>query len=166
MSQFKNNPYLELPTGLTHIAKAMRLFHVHGHKDDCFAWYAPTFILGAGIVDREIIKTLWEPLNPIAPSARKASPTHHQEIMDDHMNHSSSKKLIHISKLSILWLNLCHRLIPDLSGPSVGEIPYCSQRVSDGWGCVAIYWINISAKPSERVEDSWRRCTSKPRSGC
>ena len=166
MSWFKNNPYLELLTGLTHIAKAIGLFHVHGHKDECFAWYAPTFILDAEIVDGEIIKTLWEPLNPIAPSARKASPEHCQEIMDDHMNHSNWKKLIHISELSTLQLNLCHRLIPDLSGPSVGEIPCCSQRVSEGWGCVAIYWIDISAKPSERVEDSWRRCTSKLRSGC
>ena len=102
MSQFKNNPYLELPTGLTHIAKAMRLFHVYGHKDECFAQYAPSFILGAGIVDGEIIETLWEPLNPIAPSARKASPKHHWEIMDDDMNHSNWKKLICISQLSIL----------------------------------------------------------------
>ena len=67
--QFKNNPYLELPTSLTHIAKAIGLFHIHGHKDDCFARYAPTFILGAGIVDGEIIETLWEPLNPIVPLA-------------------------------------------------------------------------------------------------
>ena len=163
MSWFKNNSYLELPTGLTHIAKAIGLFHVHGHKDECFAWYAPTFIPGAGIVDGEIIDTLWEPLNPIAPLARKASPKHCWEIMDDHINHSNWKKLIHISKLSILQLNLCHQLIPDLT---VGEIPCHSQRVSEGQGCVAIYWIGISAEPSERVEDLWRRCTSKLRSGC
>ena len=57
---------------------------------------------------------------------------YHREIMDDHMNHSNWKKLICISKLSILRLNLCHWLIPDLSGPSVGEIPCCSQRASEG----------------------------------
>ena len=166
MSWFENNPYLELPTSLTHIAKAIGLFHIHGHKDKCFVQYAPTFIPGAGIVDGEIIETLWEPLNPIVPSARKASPEHRREIMDDHMNYSNWKKLIRISNLSILWLNLCHRLIPDLSGSSAGEIPCRSQRASEGWGCIAIYWIDISAEPSKRVEDSWRRCTSKPRSGC
>ena len=37
MSQIKNNPYLELPTGLTYIAKAIGLFCIHGHKDKCFA---------------------------------------------------------------------------------------------------------------------------------
>ena len=139
MSRFKNNPYLELPTSLTHIAKAIGLFHIHGHKDDCFARYAPTFILGAGIVDGEIIETLWEPLNPIAPSARKASPEHRWEIIDDHMNHSNWKKLLHISKLSILWLNLCCQLIPDFSSPSAGQIPCGSQRASKGQGCLAIY---------------------------
>ena len=132
MSRFKNNAYLELPTSLTHITKAIGLFHIHGHKDECFAQYAPTFIPGAGIVDGEIIETLWEPLNPIAPSAGKASPEHCWEIMDDHMNHSNWKKLICISKLSILQLNLCHQLIPDLSGPSAGEIPCRSQRASEG----------------------------------
>ena len=166
MSWFKNNPYLELPTSLTHIAKAIGLFHIHSHKDDCFARYAPTFIPGAGIVDGEIIKTLWELPNPIAPSARKASPEHCREIMDDHMDHSNWKKFLHISKLSILQLNLCCWLIPDFSGPSVGQIPCSSQRTSKGRGCLAIYWIDISAKPSERVEDWWRRCTSKLGSGC
>ena len=131
MSRFKNNPYLELLTSLAHIAKAIGLFHVHGHKDDCFARYAPTFIPSAGIVDGEIIETLWEPLNPIAPLARKASPEHRWEIMDDHMNHSNWKKLLRISKLSIFWSNLCRQLIPDFSGLSA-QIPCSSQRASKG----------------------------------
>ena len=80
------NPFLSLPVGLTNISRAIGLFHVHGHKDKCFARYASTFIPGVGIVDGEIIKTLWEPLNHIAPSTWKVTPEHHQEIIDDHMN--------------------------------------------------------------------------------
>ena len=67
------------------------MFHIHGHKNECFARYASTFIPGVGVVDGEIIETLWEPLNHIAPSTRKVSLEHHQEIIDDHMN---NKKLL------------------------------------------------------------------------
>ena len=96
MEWFAINPYLSLPKHLTKISRAIRLFDIHGHKDECFARYASTFILGAGIVDGEIIETLWEPLNPIAPSTRKATPEHRREIMDDHMNDSNWKKLLHM----------------------------------------------------------------------
>ena len=70
------------------------MFHVHGHKNECFARYASILILGVGVVDGEIIKTLWEPLNHIALSTRKGSLEHCQEIIDDHMNHSNWKNLI------------------------------------------------------------------------
>ena len=92
--QFDPNPFLSLPDGLTKISWAIGLFHVHGHKDECFARYASTFILGAGVVDGEIIESLWEPLNPIAPSTWKATLEHHWEIIDDHMNDSNWKKLL------------------------------------------------------------------------
>ena len=72
------------------------MFHVHGHKNECFARYASTFILGTGVVDGEIIETLWEPLNHIAPSTQKASVEHCREIIDDHMNDSNWKKLLHM----------------------------------------------------------------------
>jgi len=37
-----------LPTGLE-IDRAIGLFHVHTHKEQCFFWYATSFILGAGV---------------------------------------------------------------------------------------------------------------------
>lgn len=101
--RFHANPYLSLPEDLKHISRAIGLFHVHGHKDECFARYASTFIQGAGMVDGEIIETLWEPLNPIAPSTRKASPQHRREIIDDHMNDSNWKKLLGMGVYKLLW---------------------------------------------------------------
>lgn len=94
LSPFANNHYLELPVSVTHIGRAIGLFHVHGHKDECNAQYAPTFIPGASMVDGKIIEALWEPLNLIAPSTHKSSPEHHWEIIDDHMNYSNWKKLL------------------------------------------------------------------------
>lgn len=101
-ARFAANPFLSLPTTITEISRAIGLFHVHGHKDECFARFASTYIPGAGMVDGEIIETLWEPLNPIAPSTRKASPEHRREIIDDHMNDSNWKKLLRMGKCSFL----------------------------------------------------------------
>ena len=72
------------------------MFHVHGHKNECFTRYASTFMLGVRGVDGEIIKTLWEPLNHIAPSTQKVSHEHCWEIIDNHMNNSNWKKLLHM----------------------------------------------------------------------
>lgn len=102
--RFSKNPYLSLPEGLE-IFRAIGLFHVHGHKDECFARYASTYIPGAGMVDGEIIETLWEPLNPIAPSTRRATPEHRREIMDDHMNDSNWKKLLRSGKITTIPSN-------------------------------------------------------------
>ena len=41
------------------IKSGIGLFHVHGHIKECYPRYAPSFIIGAGIVDGEIIETLW-----------------------------------------------------------------------------------------------------------
>ncbi|KAF8227597.1 hypothetical protein L208DRAFT_1295946, partial [Tricholoma matsutake] len=37
---------------------AIGLMHVHGHKDECFSRYAPSFIPGSGIVAGEILESL------------------------------------------------------------------------------------------------------------
>ncbi|KAG1803047.1 hypothetical protein EV424DRAFT_1300678, partial [Suillus variegatus] len=39
------------------------LWHVYGHQDSCYVWYALNFICGTSRIDREIIKTLWTSLN-------------------------------------------------------------------------------------------------------
>ena len=56
--RFDGNPYLTLPEHLE-VLRAIGLFHVHGHKDQCFSRFAPSFIKGAGQVDGEILETLW-----------------------------------------------------------------------------------------------------------
>src|SRR5579863_1806045 len=44
-----------LPAGLE-IDRAIGLFHVHDHKEECFHWFASSFIPGAGIVAGEILE--------------------------------------------------------------------------------------------------------------
>jgi hypothetical protein len=93
--------FLHLPENLE-IVKAIGIWHVHGHVQECFPRYYPGFIQGTGHVDGEIIETLWAHLNLISGSTRGMSTSHRQEVLDDHMNDSNWKKLVGIGKLFIL----------------------------------------------------------------
>ena len=89
--------YISVPTSIE-FEKAIGMFHVHGHKDTCFFRFASNFIKGAGMVDGEILETLWSTLNHISPSMRTASLAHRTEVLDDHMNDSNWKKTVSIGK--------------------------------------------------------------------
>lgn len=93
VERFGANPHLHLP-GHLKILRAIGLFHVHGHQDDCFAKFAPSYIPGAGLVDGEILETLWAVLNHVSGSTRSQSTSFRRETLDDHMNDSNWKKLV------------------------------------------------------------------------
>ena len=78
------------------LIRAVGLWHVHGHKDECLYRWASTYIPGAGIVDGEILETLWSTLNKVSRGAQSATTAHQTEILDDHMGDSNWKKMIHI----------------------------------------------------------------------
>jgi hypothetical protein len=37
----------------------------HGHKDECLYWWATNYIPGAGVIDGEVLETLWSVLNKV-----------------------------------------------------------------------------------------------------
>jgi len=45
--RIQSNKFITLPDGLC-ILPGIGIWHVHGHKTECFARYAPNFIPGAG----------------------------------------------------------------------------------------------------------------------
>src|ERR1700724_74400 len=73
-------------------------FHISGHIQECFARYSPQFMPGIGIVDGEVLETLWSTLNEVSPSAQTASLAARTELLDDHMLDSNWKKIIHQDK--------------------------------------------------------------------
>lgn len=88
---------MDIPEDLE-IYRGIGLFHVHGHKDDCFAKYAPMYIHGAGLVDGEILETLWSVLNRVSESTCTQATSFRRETLDDHMNDSNWKKLTTIGE--------------------------------------------------------------------
>ena len=87
-----------LPIGLE-IDRAIGLFHVHAHKEECLYRYSPSFIPGTGIVAGEILESLWANLNTITPATRTATLAHRAEVIDDHAADSNFKKLLGMGEI-------------------------------------------------------------------
>ena len=99
----QGNPLLSIPEHIK-LIHAIGLFHVHGHKEECLYRWATSYVPGAGVIDGEVMETLWSVLNSISASTRTASLAHRTEILDDHMNDSNWKKMLHIG-ISLNFVN-------------------------------------------------------------
>ena len=89
-----------LPAGLT-LDHAISLFHVHGHKDECFFHFATLFIPGTGITVSEILEMLWLSMNSITPTVQTTTLVNRAETIDDHATDSNHKKMLKIGVLDI-----------------------------------------------------------------
>jgi hypothetical protein len=87
-----------LPHGLT-LDRAIGLFHVHGHKEQCFFRYATTFIPGAAVTAGEILEMLWASLNTVSPTMRTATLAHRAETIDDHATDSNHRKMLGMGEI-------------------------------------------------------------------
>jgi hypothetical protein len=91
----KSGGQLPLPV-LKQIIWGIGAFHLSGHIPRCYPRHSAHFIPGAGVVDGEILETLWSVLNKVSPSAQTASLAARTELLDDHMLDSNWKKLLNI----------------------------------------------------------------------
>jgi hypothetical protein len=73
------------------LVHAIGLFHIHGHKNDCLYRWATNYVPGAGVIDGEVLETLWSVLNTVSAATRTASLAH--------MNDSNWKKMLHIGDI-------------------------------------------------------------------
>ena len=89
------------------ITPAVGKWHLAAHVRECFARFSLNFIEGSAEVDGEIMETLWSGLDLIAGITQGMSIAHRQEVLDDYINDSNWKKLLHLRKSSI-----CQSLAP------------------------------------------------------
>ncbi|KIK73054.1 hypothetical protein PAXRUDRAFT_179356, partial [Paxillus rubicundulus Ve08.2h10] len=92
MKRVQDNIHLQVPEGMDIVA-AVGKFHLSSHKLECYPQFSLNFMEGAGLMDGEIIETLWAPLNKIAPSAQAMSAAHREELYDDHILEENWKKM-------------------------------------------------------------------------
>jgi len=116
---------------------AIGLFHVHGHQDECLYRFATTYVPGAGVVDGEILETLWAVLNTVSTSTRTASLASRTELLDDQMGDSNFKKMLNICK--------CHLMLKFLQ-----TTDFCSQICFKGKTIIAKYHRALDNATSSR----------------
>ena len=125
-----------LPADLK-IDRAIGLFHVHDHKDECFYRFASSFIPGAGVVTGKILESLWSVLNMITPSTGTAMLSYRAEIIDDHASDSNHKKALVMGTIFISYYSINDIL---LSNSLVEQVSLGS---GDGSGMSGILWTDI-----------------------
>ncbi|VDB96112.1 unnamed protein product [Peniophora sp. CBMAI 1063] len=76
------------------LLQGVGVWHIYGHVFDCYRRYAPVYSPRAGIVDGEILETLWALLNAILQSCRGMSLAAREEKINLHMNDVNHGKII------------------------------------------------------------------------
>ena len=89
--------FLEISDSLK-ITGAVGKWHLAAHIASCFPKWTLNFIQGAAQVDGEIMETLWSRLDEIAGLAQAMSVANHQETIDDYMNDSNWRKIVHLGE--------------------------------------------------------------------
>ncbi|KAH9478281.1 hypothetical protein JR316_0008734 [Psilocybe cubensis] len=136
-----------LPDGFK-IDRAIGMFHVHAHKDECFFRYAPTFIPGAACVCGEILESLWADLNSISPAARTATLAHRTEILDDHASDSNHKKALGITKY------LCRRHLESVKARETYRISFSNLTKAADPDALKLWTKQIEDAEARRLEDA------------
>lgn len=95
-----NPGHLKLPT-TNLIQYAVGKFHLGAHIKSCFSKHTLNFVEGAGMLDGEVIETLWVQVNSVAGMTRSMSRAHRSEFLDDIMNDSNWKKTLLIGELAL-----------------------------------------------------------------
>ncbi|PPR06343.1 hypothetical protein CVT24_002518 [Panaeolus cyanescens] len=80
------------------IDRAIGLFHVHAHKDECFFRYSPTFIPGLAYVVGEGMEPNWSALNPASVMIRSSKPFARADFLDDHTSNHNFRKMMNMSQ--------------------------------------------------------------------
>ena len=93
----RESPFLHIHPELV-IIQGIGLFHVHRHQLICLARFSPSFIVGAGQSDGEILETLWSTLNHVGRISQTMTLAHHTEVLDAHMGDNNWKKLVNMSE--------------------------------------------------------------------
>ncbi|VDC00266.1 unnamed protein product [Peniophora sp. CBMAI 1063] len=76
------------------LLQGVGVWHIYGHVFECYRRFAPIYSPRAGIVDGEILETLWALLNSILQSCRGMSLAAREEKINMHMNDVNHGKII------------------------------------------------------------------------
>jgi hypothetical protein len=78
---------------------AIEKFHLAVHVKSCYWLYTLNYMKGVGLIDGEIMETLWAIFNKFALMARSMGNAHRKEILNDYMRDWNWKKLVGMGEI-------------------------------------------------------------------
>ncbi|KZV61151.1 hypothetical protein PENSPDRAFT_593162 [Peniophora sp. CONT] len=94
------------------LLQGVGVWHIYGHVFECLRRFSPGYSPRSGIVDGEILETLWSLLNAILQSCRGMSLAAREEKINTHMNDINYRKIIEMGKTTVLKSFMCLRSLP------------------------------------------------------
>lgn len=80
------------------LLQGVGVWHIYGHVFECFRRFSPNYSPRSGIVDGEILETLWSLLNSILQSCRGMSLAAREEKINMHMNDINYRKTVEMGE--------------------------------------------------------------------
>ena len=103
LSRFKKFDHLKWPTYLEELTGIVGAWHIFAHVRECFGRFSGRYVWGIGIIDMEILETLWSLLNMITESCRNMSRANREETINFHMNEMNLKKICDLGECQNLF---------------------------------------------------------------
>ncbi|VDB85616.1 unnamed protein product [Peniophora sp. CBMAI 1063] len=76
------------------VLQGVGVWHLYGHVPECHRRFSPSYSPRSGIVDGEILETLWSLLNAVLQSCRGMSLAAREEKINIHMNDINYRKIV------------------------------------------------------------------------
>ncbi|KAH6867493.1 hypothetical protein BKA70DRAFT_1380025 [Coprinopsis sp. MPI-PUGE-AT-0042] len=102
------------------ITFAIGLWHVHGHRPECYPRHAPSLVPGAARKSGEILESLWDSINGIFGATRTMTNAHRVEILDAIMADSNWKKL------TSMVVTIAHEVVRAKNEAAESEIAFAA----------------------------------------
>ncbi|VDC03262.1 unnamed protein product [Peniophora sp. CBMAI 1063] len=91
--RFDKSPHLSWPE-FEEVMGGVGVWHIFGHVFECYGRYSTQYARHTGIVDGEILETLWSILNGILESCRGMSLAHREEVITLFQSDSNLRKTL------------------------------------------------------------------------
>lgn len=102
--RFNRSPNVTWPE-FVEVMGGVGVWHIYGHVFECFGRYSNLYARRCGIVDGEILETLWSVLNIILDSCRGMSLANREEVISMFESDSNFRKTLKMGECVHLRLS-------------------------------------------------------------
>lgn len=98
LERFRRNPHLSWPEYLEELTGVVGAWHIFAHVRECFGRFSGMYVWGIGIIEMEILETLWSLINMMTEATRSMSRANREETINFYINDMNLKKNQNLSE--------------------------------------------------------------------